>query len=78
MLHYMNCIQEVEIMCKEAWMPSDIAAGEYWMEITWKRQNSENKFMIIYGKENIDIVNKILDFHHEADETIINHGEKSA
>lgn len=64
-----SCIKEVEEMCKEAWLPSDIAEGEYWLEITWEHQGEENKFMIIYGKENIEVVNRMLGYHpnHQMD-----------
>jgi hypothetical protein len=64
MLQEFDCIEEVEKMCKEAWLPCDIAEGEYWLEITWEHQGSENKFMIIYGKDNIEIVNRMLGYRH--------------
>ena len=64
MLQDFNCIEEVEEMCKEAWLPGDIAEGEYWLEITWEHQGCGNKFMIIYGKDNIEIVNRMLGYRH--------------
>lgn len=55
-----DCIREVKEMCKEEWKAGEVARGEYWMEIEWERKESENRFMIIYGKENIDTISHML------------------
>lgn len=60
MLDNGDCIQEVKEMCLDQWTPDEIARGEYWMEINWKKAESENRFMIIYGKENIETVSRLL------------------
>ena len=78
MLQDISCIQEVEEMCKEAWSPCDIAEGEYWLEITWKHQGCENKFMIIYGKDNIEVVNRILEINHQSNKNLANESQKTA
>lgn len=78
MLQGISCIQEVEEMCKEEWLPCDIAEGEYWLEITWKHQGCDNKFMIIYGKDNIEDVNRILEINHLNNDKLINGSQKTA
>lgn len=55
-----ECIQEVRQMCESEWEAEQVARGENWMEIEWKRKETENKFMMIYGKEAIESVSELL------------------
>lgn len=62
MIEHLDCIEEVTAMCKEEWQASEIACGEYWLEIEWQRHESERKFMLIYGKENVATVARLIHY----------------
>lgn len=62
MVQSVDCVHEAQTLYAEDWKPDEIARGDYWMEITWRHEENEDLFMMmVYGKENIELVAGLLE-----------------